>query len=1109
MRIYKVFHMRFTLTFFVFCLGLSVRATHTMGGELSYRCAPGGGTVFQLTLLRDCNEVDINPISESISVWGVPGLTSITVIFQNRFDLSPTCTPVLGGPPALDCGVGSFGGNGLGAIERVVYESAPVVLIGVPPANGWHFTFSNFSRSGSITNIASPATTGMTIVASMYINPSSIPGTCNDNSSVFAQDPYMIICAGERFSYNPHAIDPDGDSVAVELIRPLDRLISGVYTPNVNPSFLNYQVGFSELNPTPDPTFNPGNLAFALNNVTGHSTFTSVTSGAFVVKFIAKSFRNGILIGSSERDMQVFVTPCGGSNTMPSVNGPFPGGLYETTVNAGDLVSFTIQSTDVENLQNGAPQTNTLTTSGWLYGTNFTSNSGCQITDCATLNASPAINGIQGVSANFSWQTDCAHLIDGLGNPVSEKIFTYVFKFTDNYCQIPKQTFRTIKVTVKNPGVLPSEDITCISTALNGDVTVQWTTSTNSNGAFQNYTLSSIENGVEVVEPSIVNTSTTIASPGTELNFFLGVKAGCDFLAFSDTVRNVYLTVFNPMTGIAQLSWNTPALVPPAGMLPTCTVLREYPLGTWTTIATLPYATTNFKDTIRICQAFLNYRIVYETPTCQWTSNVAGGLFEDMITPQIPVIEAISVDTLTGNFNLSWSANSEPDTYGYVIYHQDANGFLIEIDTAWGINNLTLLINTIPVDQAQTFSVAAFDSCYTSTVPATFQTSAKSILNTSIYAAIQVNPCNGNGNVTWTPYLGWGANLTGYEVYYRPIGSVWQLSGFTTNTNFNLTLESGLTYEVFVKAIHINGFYSFSNKVISAATGPSGPAVHYLRVASVDGNTIILRHEISIGSNVKSIRFEKLNLITNVFEELITIPASTQTISTTDENVEVNRFSYTYRAVLIDSCGLQGAISNKAKTILLSVETDQMKEVNTLSWTAYNEYFDPVLNYDIYRGFDGVFDPTPIYTASKDERYYIDDVSIFPLTWSGKTCYLIVANESFNPFGFAERSFSNQVCAVIQPIVYIPNSFSPNGDGLNDIFIPVGGHFDVGSYEFSILDRWGGLIFQSKDPLQGWDGAHRLDNKQTPEHVYAYVLRVKDGNNQEYTFRGSVTMLPD
>ncbi len=91
-------------------------------------------------------------------------------------------------------------------------------------------------------------------------------------------------------------------------------------------------------------------------------------------------------------------------------------------------------------------------------------------------------------------------------------------------------------------------------------------------------------------------------------------------------------------------------------------------------------------------------------------------------------------------------------------------------------------------------------------------------------------------------------------------------------------------------------------------------------------------------------------------------------------------------------------------------------------------------------------------------------------------------------------------------IVYVPNAFTPDGDEVNNIFIPVTKGVDPLNYEFLIFNRWGELIFEGHHPSIGWDGKYKGVMSQTD--VYVWKLKVKDmvhGDTHEYI--GHVTLL--
>jgi gliding motility-associated-like protein len=91
---------------------------------------------------------------------------------------------------------------------------------------------------------------------------------------------------------------------------------------------------------------------------------------------------------------------------------------------------------------------------------------------------------------------------------------------------------------------------------------------------------------------------------------------------------------------------------------------------------------------------------------------------------------------------------------------------------------------------------------------------------------------------------------------------------------------------------------------------------------------------------------------------------------------------------------------------------------------------------------------------------------------------------------------------------YMPNAFSPNGNGLNDEFGPIGSYFDDTYYEFEIYSRWGEMLFETKDPYEYWKGDFSLTTKNpVPLGVYSWIIRVEDALGEEHVYKGQVTVV--
>ena len=90
----------------------------------------------------------------------------------------------------------------------------------------------------------------------------------------------------------------------------------------------------------------------------------------------------------------------------------------------------------------------------------------------------------------------------------------------------------------------------------------------------------------------------------------------------------------------------------------------------------------------------------------------------------------------------------------------------------------------------------------------------------------------------------------------------------------------------------------------------------------------------------------------------------------------------------------------------------------------------------------------------------------------------------------------------------MPNIFSPNNDGVNDLFKPVT-ILEIEDYELAVFNRWGKQVFQSFSQEEGWDGT--LDGKALPADIYVFILRGRfvfcDGGDDQLSEKGDVTLL--
>ena len=1060
-------------------------SSHVMGGELTYKHLGNNVYQFELVFYRDCNGADVNAVSENLRVWNHPTLSTIPVIFVQRTDLSPTCTQISGGPGPLLCGTGNNGGNGIGAIEKVIYRSAPILLSGTPPAQGWAFTYENFSRSAALTNLTNPASYGITLAAKIFNLAQP------DNAPTFNQDPLFVSCAGQAFEYNAAVSDADQDSLVFEFGAPYDYFPTGAYNPPLNPAPIPFEPGFSALSPTPGPSINANNIAAQLDPASGKLTFTSFTIGNYVVKIVVKAFRGNVLVSQTEREMQLVLQACSANNNPPIVAPPFNGGTsYELTVNAGDLVSFNLAISDPDLQANGSPQNITL--EGSLP---------CSVSPCPSLaNALPII-GTGAIQTQFTWQTTCDHLMDSQGQAMVQKSYHFVFKASDDVCPVPQVSFTTITIHVINPGIIAAPAISCIQTANNNDLNIFWTAVNPANPAtFSAYQIYSVQNGLLGSEPNINATSFTVPAINASHDFYLAVASGCagSFLSFSDTVKNIFLTINNPNDGTAVLNWNKPKNPASPSYHSHYYIYREYPTNFFNFLDSVPYNQTSYTDTIDICNSFIRYRVNLKTATCNFNSNRPGDTYTDMMTPTIPVIYNVGFDTATQQMQIQWNTNPAPDTYGYVIYTFDNNGFLVELDTLFGQNNTTYLYN---VGAAGPFSytVAAFDSCFTATTPPTYQTSAKANLHTSILANYQIDMCPQTAALSWSRYL--GATVTNYEVWAKHNNS-WILLSTTTDTFATVQLAKNESYCLYIKANLQTGFSAFSNPLCFTMPQPTAPNFHYFRVASIREKDIELKAWVDQTVGVTEIVFERKDT-NGIFEVLGSAAVNNNLAVFLDDDVDTDWGPWTYRCSYLDSCGNPGAYANENTTIFVSGSADQYNMINSLSWTPYTQFDGSIQNYQAYRNAYGTWENIPFQVLPDGTYQLQDDVS--QLRNKGEVCYKIMALENLNQYGLTDSSFSNELCLKYDPLMFVPNAFTP--DGLNPIFLPVVQNVDPDKYTFSIIDRWGQVVFETNDPAKGWDGIIEKSGLPATNDVFQYRIELIINKTDAIVKQGYVTLI--
>ena len=148
--------------------------------------------------------------------------------------------------------------------------------------------------------------------------------------------------------------------------------------------------------------------------------------------------------------------------------------------------------------------------------------------------------------------------------------------------------------------------------------------------------------------------------------------------------------------------------------------------------------------------------------------------------------------------------------------------------------------------------------------------------------------------------------------------------------------------------------------------------------------------------------------------------------------------------------------------------------------------------------------PTPVGLAVDTSIFDFPDVvgTDEPLV-----CYRLGANFRYTlPDGSTEEgtSFSNTVCIDQFSTIYVPNAFAPSGKNVE--FRPIFTDVEtVKNYKMEIFDRWGSKLFETTDPLVGWDG--RKGSQTMPQGTYTFLIKAEQSNGHHFAERGVLMLV--
>ncbi len=474
-------------------------------------------------------------------------------------------------------------------------------------------------------------------------------------------------------------------------------------------------------------------------------------------------------------------------------------------------------------------------------------------------------------------------------------------------------------------------------------------------------------------------------------------------------------------------------------------------------------------------------------------------LQSDTLDNQQPEIAIINKASANGNsIELEWTASPSPETSGYIVFRNTSLG-TIPLDTIY--NGTTYVDNNAsPNTQPETYFILALDECGNTSI---FNTP-----HTTVFLTQTVAGCDQEINLSWNRYEGWTNGIGSQEVWFSLDGNMPTLIATLSATDSTYTFENATDLQdhcFYIRSIEAGtGIDALSNEICLVPDLVNAMRDLILRNVNVlPDNSVELTWSWNSNAEIQSV--EILNSNANGGYSILDSSPAPMPLGNASSFIDVVSDPVSgkvfYQIQTTDDCDTL-VFSNYGSTIHLT-GSPQPGSSNFLTWTDFDIENAMVTDYDIYRIVDGSI--SFVKNVPAGTTTFSDPVDGSNESESN-VCYYVVANaEVMLPNGGIEmiESTSNIACIEQLTSIIAPNAFAPQGR--NQIFKPFVIFGETVDYQLTIYNRWGELLFETKDIDQGWNGKYK--GKIQPMGAYVFHVRIIQQSGREIEEHGVFTLL--
>jgi gliding motility-associated-like protein len=386
-------------------------------------------------------------------------------------------------------------------------------------------------------------------------------------------------------------------------------------------------------------------------------------------------------------------------------------------------------------------------------------------------------------------------------------------------------------------------------------------------------------------------------------------------------------------------------------------------------------------------------------------------------------------------------------------------------------NTFSLTIDSInTADLLQIFRISAYDACQEKHL---YSDTLSSII-------IQATAENSQNRIEWNSFP---LDFSEYQLN-RNNQYLQSFNNKNVKTYIDHEVECFMEYCYILQYSNSNGGISISDTACVESFKIYFPPSIKNTTASVEGNNIYLSWDDPDNVLITSYFIQR-----QIEDDVFATIDSTFSQQYTDIDLDVNTKSYCYRINYLDECRNRSNLGDLACSIYVTIEDNQL-----LEWDSYTGWRNGVLQYIVE-----VYDESGLLQ---------EEINVGSNTWYEDSAFLryqirqyrIRAESNDSPSLIA---YSNFVVKQVESVLWLPNSFTPNGDGLNDFFKAEG--TQMKEFMLQIYTRYGDLIYTTENQNLGWDGT--FNGKDMPPVTYIYKMEATDELDKKYNKTGQLLLI--